>query len=118
MGWCGPITPISWLQALLPPDLLDFGESSKAMGPSLYNYKQAADSQTLDHEGLTAKQGPRVTSIGQDWGSATVQLFYLYHRSPCMGLSILSLAYQIPTPDHLSLYTANYDTSNAFVYPQ
>lgn len=102
---------------MVVPDLLGFSGSSKPANPNCYNYKQQADSlaQILDAEGITSR---RVIPIGHDWGSATAQRFYLYHRNRCVGLSILSLAYQVPSEQHFSLYTANYETTKRFGYPQ
>lgn len=102
---------------ILLPDLLGFGGSSKPTDIRRYNYKPQANSlsQILDAEKVNGK---RVIPIGHDWGSATAQRFYLYHRSRCIGLGILSLAYQVPSPDHFSLWTANHETTKRFGYPQ
>ena len=102
---------------IIIPDLLGFAGSSKPTDPSRYNYKQQADSlaQVLDKEDVSGK---RIIPIGHDWGSATAQRFYLYHRQRCIGLCLLSLAYQIPTTAHFSLWTANHETSQRFGYPQ
>jgi soluble epoxide hydrolase/lipid-phosphate phosphatase len=56
------------------------------------------------------------TSI--DTRVATAQRFYLYHRDRCVGLSLLSLAYQPPTPERFSLDEANKVTTKSFGYPQ
>lgn len=50
--------------------------------------------------------------------AATAQRFYLYHRDRCIGLSLLSLAYQIPSPDPFDLDGENKLTSKSFGYPQ
>lgn len=102
---------------LLLPDLLGFGGSSKPIPAHLYNYKQQADSlaQILDAEGITGK---RVIPVGHDWGSATVQRFYLYHRNRCVGLSLLSLAYQLPSTEAFDLEGVNASTEKRFGYPQ
>lgn len=55
---------------------------------------------------------------GHDWGSATAQRFYLYHKSRCVGLSILSLAYQVPSADAFHLEEQNKLTTKRFGYPQ
>ncbi|KAK4500377.1 hypothetical protein PRZ48_008566 [Zasmidium cellare] len=98
-------------------DLLGFGGTSKPGDKSIYNYKIQADAiaQLLEGEGV---KGKRVIPIGHDWGSATAQRFYLYHRDRCVGLSINSLAYQIPSPAPFDLDTANANTSKRFGYPQ
>lgn len=57
-------------------------------------------------------------STGHDWGSATAQRFYLYHRQRCIGLSINSLAYQIPSPAPFDLDEQNQQTAKRFGYPQ
>lgn len=116
--WAGAVPHLSSLgYPMVIPDLLGFGGSSKPTEPSLYNYRQQADSlaQLLDKESV---KGQRVIPIGHDWGSATSQRFYLYHRDRCMGLCLLSLAYQVPTSSHFSLATANEDTTKLFGYPQ
>ena len=116
--WEGAVPHLSSLgYPMILPDLLGFGGSSKPTDPRRYNYRQQADSlaQVLDHEGVTGK---RIIPIGHDWGSATAQRFYLYHRTRCIGISILSLAYQVPSADHFSLWTANHETTKRFGYPQ
>lgn len=97
-------------------EILGFGGSSKPTDYTMYNYKQQADSiaQILDKE----KVPNSVIPIGHDWGSATCQRFYLYHRDRCIGLSLLSLAYQIPTDQPFDLDEANKVTSRRFGYPQ
>lgn len=122
-----PDDALMWAQAvpylealgypLLIPNLLGFSGSSKPVDPHLYNYRPQANSlaQILDHEGVTGK---RVIPIGHDWGSATVQRFYIYHRDRCVGLSLLSLAYLVPRPSHFSLWTENHETAKRFGYPQ
>lgn len=55
---------------------------------------------------------------GHDWGSATAQRFYLYNKSRCVGLSILSLAYQVPTSQKFDLAEQNKLTAKRFGYPQ
>lgn len=116
--WAGVVPSLLKLgYPLVLPDLLGFSGSSKPTNPSLYNYKQQADSlsQILDAEGITTA---RVIPIGHDWGSATAQRFFLYHRTRCIGLVLLSLAYQVPSPQHFSLWSANRSTSERFGYPQ
>lgn len=116
--WEGAIPHLGSLgYPILVPDLLGFGGSSKPTEIRNYNYKQQADSlaQIVDHEGAT---GRRIIPIGHDWGSATAQRFYLYHRDRCVGLSLLSLAYQVPSANHFSLWTANKATTQRFGYPQ
>jgi soluble epoxide hydrolase / lipid-phosphate phosphatase len=104
---------------LVIPDLLGFSGSSKPTNPHLYNYKQQADSLAQILDSLpNLSNNPRIIPIGHDWGSATAQRFYLYHRTRCIGLSIISLAYQVPSPDHFSLWTANRKTAERFGYPQ
>ncbi|KAK0270007.1 hypothetical protein LTR35_014473 [Friedmanniomyces endolithicus] len=97
-------------------DLLGFGDSSKPTTPAHYNYRLQAASlaQILDHEGAP----DNIIPIGHDWGSGTVQRFYLYHRHRCAGLALLSLAYQVPSPDPFDLATANKETAKRFGYPQ
>lgn len=97
-------------------DLLGFGGSSKPTEWKQYNYKQQADSiaQILDAEGAT----DNVIPIGHDWGSGTMQRFYLYHRERCVGLVLLSLAYQIPQAEAFDLDGANVATAKRFGYPQ
>ena len=116
--WEGAVPSLQKLgYPMLLPDLLGFSGSSKPTDPTMYNYKQQADSlrQVLEKEGV---KGKRVIPIGHDWGSGTVQRFFLYHRDVCIGLSLLSLAYVVPSPEHFSLHTANYETSKRFGYPQ
>jgi soluble epoxide hydrolase / lipid-phosphate phosphatase len=97
-------------------DLLGFGDSSKPTDASKYNYRQQADSlaQILDNE----KVPNNVIPIGHDWGSAVSQRFYLYHRQRCTGLVLLSLAYQVPSPDPFDLKKVNEATVARFGYPQ
>ena len=116
--WAGAVPHLLPLgYPMILPDLLGFAGSSKPTNPHLYNYKQQADSlaQILDAENVTGK---RIIPIGHDWGSATAQRFYLYHRTRCVGLCILSLAYQVPSPQHFSLWTQNHETEKRFGYPQ
>ena len=116
--WEGAVPHLSNLgYPKIIPDLLGFGGSSKPTDPSRYNYRQQANSlaQVLDKEGVTGK---RIIPIGHDWGIATSQRFYLYHRDRCMGLCLLSLAYQVPSSSHFSLETANQETTKRFGYPQ
>jgi soluble epoxide hydrolase / lipid-phosphate phosphatase len=115
--WAGVVP--SFLQLNYPcilPDLLGFSGSSKPTNPNLYNYRQQANSlaQILDFEGVPK----RVIPIGHDWGSATAQRFFLYHRERCTGLCIISLAYQIPSPKPFSLWNENHETAKKFGYPQ
>ena len=115
--WAGAIPHLIDLPyRMILVDLLGFGGSSKPVEASKYNYKQQADSiaQILDAEQV----GNNVIPIGHDWGSATVQRFYLYHRHRCIGLSIISLAYQIPSSDPFDLDKTNEATSKRFGYPQ
>ncbi|KAK5101417.1 hypothetical protein LTS08_005024 [Lithohypha guttulata] len=104
---------------MILPDLLGFSGSSKPTNPHLYNYRQQANSlaQILDAEGISSSQ-QRIIPIGHDWGSLTAQRFYLHHRQRCIGLCILSLAYQVPTDKPFSLWTANHETTKKFGYPQ
>lgn len=97
-------------------DILGFGGSSKPTDASKYNYLQQANSlaQILDHE----KVPNNVIPIGHDWGSAISQRFYLYHRDRCVGLTLISLAYQVPSPEPFSLDGANDATTKRFGYPQ
>lgn len=97
-------------------DLLGFGGSSKPTEWNRYNYKQQADSiaQILDAESVT----DNVIPIGHDWGSGTMQRFYLYHRERCIGLVLLSLAYQLPNPNQFDLEGSNESTMKRFGYPQ
>ena len=101
---------------MIIPDILGFGGSSKPTDPSKYNYLQQANSlaQILDAENVPNS----VIPIGHDWGSAISQRFYLYHRTRCIGLCLLSLAYQVPSPDPFSLESANEATTKRFGYPQ
>ena len=103
---------------LILPDLLGFGGSSKPADPRRYNYKAQANSliQCLDNEGLADTR--RIVIIGHDWGSATAQRTYLYHRERFIGICILSLAYQVPSPNVFSLWTANHETTKRFGYGQ
>ncbi|KAK4615697.1 Epoxide hydrolase srdG [Fulvia fulva] len=115
--WAGAIpTFLEMPYPFLVLDLLGFGHSSKPVETKNYNYKAMADSisQILDKE----KVPNSVIPIGHDWGSATSQRFYLYHKSRCIGLSLLSLAYQVPSPTAFDLATANADTTKRFGYPQ
>lgn len=97
-------------------DLLGFGGSSKPTDPSQYNYKQQADSlsQILDTENVPNN----VIVIGHDWGSAVTQRFYLYHRPRCIGVVLLSLAYQVPSAQSFVLDAVNEATISRFGYPQ
>lgn len=116
--WAGAMPHMLTLgYPILIPDLLGYSGSSKPTNPYLYNYKKQAGSlcQILDKEGIT---GQRVIPIGHDWGSLTAQRFYLHHRDRCVGLCILSLAYQVPSDKHLSLYDENRRTAQRFGYPQ
>ncbi|KAF2166654.1 hypothetical protein M409DRAFT_23285 [Zasmidium cellare ATCC 36951] len=98
-------------------DLLGFGGTSKPGDVRLYDYRIQADAiaSVLDWEGVV---GGRVIPVGHDWGSATAQRFYLYHRDRCIGLSINSLAYQIPSAEPFNLEEANASTTKRFGYPQ
>lgn len=116
--WAGAVPHFSSLgYPMIIPDLLGFAGSSKPTNPSLYNYRQQANSlaQVLDKEGV---KGKRIIPVGHDWGSATSQRFYLYHRDRCIGLCLLSLAYQIPSSTHFALEGANEQTTKQFGYPQ
>lgn len=97
-------------------ELLGFGGSSKPTDPPKYNYRQQANSiaQILDQESV----GNNVIPIGHDWGSATCQRFYLYHKSRCVGLILLSLCYQVPSSELFDLKQANEQTTKRFGYPQ
>ena len=97
-------------------DILGLGNSSKPTDPKMYNYKQQADSiaQILDKEGVPNN----VIPIGHDWGSAVSQRFYLYHKKRCVGLTLLSLAYQIPSSEPFDLDEQNKLTAGRFGYPQ
>jgi pimeloyl-ACP methyl ester carboxylesterase len=121
-------------------DILGLGGSSKPTDASKYNYRQQANSiaQILDKEGV----GNNVIPIGHDWGksslcnisslnrgllivslsrvtgSAISQRFYLYHKKRCVGLVLLSLAYQIPTDQPFDLDEQNKLTAGRFGYPQ
>ena len=97
-------------------DILGLGKSSKPTDPSKFNYKQQADSiaQILDKEGVQNN----VIPIGHDWGSAISQRFYLYHKDRCIGLCLLSLAYQIPSSKPFDLDQQNKLTAGRFGYPQ
>jgi len=115
--WAGAIQHMVNLPyPMIALDLLGFAGSSKPTEASKYNYQQQAGSiaQILDREGVPNN----VIPIGHDWGSATSQRFYLYHRKRCAGLCILSLAYQVPTPEPFSLEDANKATAEQFGYPQ
>lgn len=131
--WAGAVPHMLKLPyPFLLVDLLGFSGSSKPTDPPNYNYKQQADSiaQILNEEGV----GNNVIPIGHDWGSgtspsidlrtranhfqATAQRFYLYHRQRCVGLALLSLAYQIPSAEPFNLDQANEQTTNRFGYPQ
>ena len=117
--WAGAIPHLQKELSLpiLAVDLLGFGRSSKPTDPLFYNYRKQADciAQILDHEGV---KGKRIIPIGHDWGSATSQRFYLYHRHRCIGLVLISLAYQVPTPEPFDLNKANKVTAKRFGYPQ
>lgn len=115
--WAGAIpTFLNLPYPFLVLDLLGFGHSSKPSDTQYYNYRAQAHSiaQILDHE----KVPNNVIPIGHDWGSATSQRFYLYHKQRCIGLSLLSLAYQIPSSEKFDLDTANALTEKRFGYPQ
>ncbi|KAJ9661503.1 hypothetical protein H2198_001883 [Neophaeococcomyces mojaviensis] len=116
--WSGSMPHLQSLgYPIFAPDLLGFGGSSKPTDPRRYNYKTQASSlsQILDHESC---HGRRIIPVGHDFGSGTAQRFYLYHRDRCIGLCLLSGAYQPPTPHHFSLWTANHETTKRFGYPQ
>jgi soluble epoxide hydrolase/lipid-phosphate phosphatase len=122
-------------------EILGLGDTSKPTEAEKYNYRPQANSiaQILDHE----KVPNNVIPIGHDWGSgksnppqsnpnpptqpknpnltppqATAQRFYLYHRPRCIGLSLISLAYQIPSPSKFDLDAENALTTKSFGYPQ
>ncbi|KAK3724922.1 hypothetical protein LTR37_000970 [Vermiconidia calcicola] len=97
-------------------DILGHGDSSKPKEVSRYNYLQQANSiaQILDSEGVP----DNVIPIGHDWGSAISQRFCLYHRKKCVGLVLLSLAYQIPSSEPFDLDEQNKATAGRFGYPQ
>lgn len=139
--WAGAIpTFLNLPYPFIVLDLLGFGGSSKPIDVKLYNYKNQAQSiaQILDVEGVaegvipigTAHLFSTISRIhayihtdpndhaGHDWGSATAQRFYLYHKSRCAGLAILSLAYQAPSPEPFSLPEQNALTTQRFGYPQ
>ena len=115
--WAGAVPHFEGLPyPMVILDILGFGDSSKPTEPSMYNYLQQANSiaQILDKEGIKNK----VIPIGHDWGSGISQRFYLYHKDRCAGLCLLSLAYQMPSPDAFSLDGANEATAKRFGYPQ
>ncbi|EME80137.1 uncharacterized protein MYCFIDRAFT_31012 [Pseudocercospora fijiensis CIRAD86] len=115
--WAGAVpTFLSLRYPFIIIDLLGFGDSSKPIDTKLYNYKTQSTSisQILDLE----KVPNNIIPIGHDWGSATSQRFYLYNKHRCIGLSLLSLAYQIPSPNPFNLTSANEETSQRFGYPQ
>ncbi|KAK5110778.1 hypothetical protein LTR85_000723 [Meristemomyces frigidus] len=97
-------------------DILGFGGSSKPTDPSEYNYRKQGSSiaQIMDHE----KVPDNVIPVGHDWGSAICQRFYLYHRHRCVGLCLVSGAYQPPTEEPFILPEANKVTAQRFGYPQ
>ena len=97
-------------------DILGLGWSSKPTDYTMYNYKQQANAivQILDREGVP----DNVIPIGHDWGSAICQRLYLYHRHRCIGLVLLSLAYQIPSDQPFDLDEANKVTARRFGYRQ
>lgn len=116
---------------MLAVDLLGMGKSSKPADAVLYNYRKQADAiaQILDKEGVPNNVIPigrsrrsdkdlLLTSLGHDWGSATSQRFYLYHKKRCVGLSLISLAYQVPSTEPFDLDTVNDATAKRFGYPQ
>lgn len=116
--WSGVVPSLLPLNLpIIIPDLLGFAGSSKPTEPARYNYRQQASSfaQILDAEGISGK---RVIPVGHDWGSANAQRFYLYHRERCKGLVLLSLAYQVPSPEPFNLVMANKQTEKRFGYPQ
>lgn len=118
--WSGVVPSLLSLgYPLVVPDLLGFGGSSKPTDPARYNYRQQASalSQILDAEGISSTQ-QRVIPCGHDWGSATAQRFFLYHRSRCQALILLSLAYQIPSAEPFDMDAANKQTAKRFGYPQ
>lgn len=104
---------------MILPDLLGFSGSSKPTDPYRYNYKTQANAlaQILDTEGLRSTTR-RTIVVGHDWGSATAQRLYLYHRERFIGICLISLAYQIPSPQPFSLWTANHETTKQFGYGQ
>jgi soluble epoxide hydrolase / lipid-phosphate phosphatase len=116
VGRCRP-SPLKPRVSHDTPGPPGFSGSSKPTEPSRYNYHPQANSlaQILDHEAVTGK---RVIPLGHDWGSAIAQRFYLYQRDRCIGLCLLSLAYQIPSPEPFDLSTANEITAKRFGYPQ
>ena len=115
--WAGAVPHLLKLPyPFILPDLLGFGGSSKPTDASKYNYKQQADSlsQILDKEQVPNN----VIVIGHDWGSAVTQRFYLYHRHRCIGVVLLSLAYQVPSPEPFELEKVNEAAIGTLGYPQ
>ncbi|KAF2770518.1 alpha/beta-hydrolase [Teratosphaeria nubilosa] len=117
--WAGAMPLLSKLPyAFLIPDLLGFAGSSKPTEAKLYNNRQQANSlaQCLDAERVPKEKS--VIPIGHDWGSSVAQRFYLWYKERCLGLAILSLAYQIPSIEVFDLAEVNKATTMRFGYPQ
>lgn len=97
-------------------DILGLGKTSKPTEAKMYNYKQQADSiiQIVDAEKVPGK----IIPIGHDWGSGISQRLYLWHKDRCVGLTLLSLAYVIPTSQPFDLDEQNKATAGRFGYPQ
>nr|POE47151.1 bifunctional epoxide hydrolase 2 [Quercus suber] len=89
-------------------DLLGFGDSDKPVESNKYNYRQQAGciAQILDKEKVPNNVIP------------IAQRFYLYHRDRCIGLSLLSLAYQPPSTEPFNLDAVNAATEKRFGYRQ
>ncbi|KAF2756941.1 alpha/beta-hydrolase [Pseudovirgaria hyperparasitica] len=114
--WAGTLPTLLKLPyPIILIDILGLGDSSKSTTVEHYSYKQQANSlaQILDEENVG-----KVIAIGHDWGSAITQRFYLYHRARCIGVSLLCLAYQIPSTEPFNLDQANIATTKRFGYPQ
>lgn len=101
---------------ILLAEILGLGDSSKPTEVDRYNYGHQANSlaQILDKEGVRSN----VIPVGHDWGSATAQRFYLFHKDRCAGLCLLALAYTPPSEEPFDLSTVNAATAKEFGYPQ
>lgn len=101
---------------ILLAEILGLGDTSKPTEVEKYNYGHQANAlaQILDHE----RVGNNVIPVGHDWGSATAQRFYLFHKHRCVGLCLIALAYQPPTDEPFDLPKVNAETEKEFGYPQ
>jgi soluble epoxide hydrolase / lipid-phosphate phosphatase len=104
---------------ILIPDLLGGGESSKPKDSALYAGSQMSKDimEILDFEGIG-----QIIPIGHDFGSWFAQRIYLFNRSRCDALVMLSVAYMPANvgilAEHPSLDKFLEVTENAVGYAQ